>query len=68
MNPCPCGYLTDPVRACRCGTLDIERYQAKVSGPLLDRIIADLDARDLITDADLAEAVQYRSLDRRLNC
>ena len=38
MNPCPCGYLTDPRRACRCTPPQIERYMAKVSGPLLDRI------------------------------
>lgn len=38
MNPCPCGYLTDPVRSCRCGAHDLERYAAKLSGPLLDRV------------------------------
>ena len=38
MNPCPCGYATDPHRACRCGTTQIQRYLAKLSGPLLDRI------------------------------
>lgn len=38
MNPCPCGYLGDPVRECRCGSAQIQRYQKKISGPLLDRI------------------------------
>jgi len=38
MNPCPCGFLTDPKRACRCSTTQIARYRAKISGPLLDRI------------------------------
>jgi magnesium chelatase family protein len=38
MNPCPCGNLTDPGKACRCSTRDIERYRRKISGPLLDRI------------------------------
>jgi magnesium chelatase family protein len=38
LNPCPCGYRTDPRRACRCTPPQIERYMAKVSGPLLDRI------------------------------
>jgi len=38
MNPCPCGYYTDPKKACRCSTTQIARYRAKISGPLLDRI------------------------------
>ncbi|MDD5116712.1 MAG: YifB family Mg chelatase-like AAA ATPase [Candidatus Omnitrophica bacterium] len=38
MNPCPCGYYTDPYRACRCNTTQLARYRAKISGPLLDRI------------------------------
>jgi len=38
MNPCRCGYATDPDRRCRCPTGDPERYVRKVSGPLLDRI------------------------------
>ncbi len=38
MNPCPCGYRGDPKRNCNCSPLHIERYLAKLSGPLLDRI------------------------------
>jgi magnesium chelatase family protein len=38
MNPCPCGYHGDPTHVCRCDPLSIERYLARVSGPLLDRI------------------------------
>ncbi len=38
MNPCPCGYLTDRSRACRCTPNAVHRYLAKISGPLLDRI------------------------------
>jgi magnesium chelatase family protein len=37
-NPCPCGHLGDPRRACRCSSVAVERYQARLSGPLLDRI------------------------------
>lgn len=38
MNPCPCGYLGDPQRSCRCTPDQIRRYHQRVSGPLLDRI------------------------------
>lgn len=38
MNPCPCGYHGDPTHECRCDALSVERYLARVSGPLLDRI------------------------------
>ena len=38
MNPCPCGFYGDTTRECRCTPGIIQRYLAKVSGPLLDRI------------------------------
>lgn len=38
LNPCPCGYRNDPRRACNCTVPQIEKYLAKISGPLLDRI------------------------------
>jgi magnesium chelatase family protein len=38
LNPCPCGYRNDPRRECHCTVPQIERYMAKISGPLLDRI------------------------------
>jgi len=38
LNPCPCGYRTDPRRTCNCTPPQIERYMGRISGPLMDRI------------------------------
>ncbi len=38
MNPCPCGFLGDSKRRCTCSGNQIQRYRAKISGPLMDRI------------------------------
>lgn len=43
MNPCPCGYLTDPEHDCHCHPVEIIRYQKRASGPLLDRIDLHLE-------------------------
>jgi magnesium chelatase family protein len=55
MNPCPCGFFTDPAHACVCTPLQIQRYRAKVSGPLLDRIDIHVEVpavpfRDLLVE------------------
>ncbi len=52
MNPCPCGYFNDRSRECRCTPMIIQRYVAKISGPLLDRIDIHIDV----------PAVNYREL------
>jgi magnesium chelatase family protein len=54
MNPCPCGYLGARLKTCRCTPDQVERYQAKISGPLLDRIdihveVAALAPEELLT-------------------
>ncbi len=53
MNPCPCGYLGHPRRPCRCAPGMVARYQARVSGPLLDRMdlriwVPAVDPEDLL--------------------
>lgn len=42
-NPCPCGYLNDPQKACTCTSGQITRYRRKISGPILDRIDIKID-------------------------
>ena len=44
MNPCPCGYLGDDRHECRCAPAQIQRYRARISGPLLDRIDIHIEA------------------------
>ncbi len=44
-NPCPCGWLGDKVRACRCSPAAINTYQRRLSGPLLDRIDLQVGVR-----------------------
>ena len=43
MNPCPCGFLTDPNKECRCTPGQVQKYMSKISGPLLDRIDIHLE-------------------------
>ena len=56
MNPCPCGYLGDSERPCRCTPEQVQRYRTRVSGPLLDRIdlhipVTRVAAGDLLGEA-----------------
>ncbi|HWV46390.1 MAG TPA: YifB family Mg chelatase-like AAA ATPase [Nitrospira sp.] len=60
MNPCPCGYYGDRARPCICTGMQIRRYRAKLSGPLLDRLDIHLDVppvpvRELRTELPAAE-------------
>ena len=78
MNPCPCGYFGDPKRECRCGSLQIQKYRQRISGPLLDRIdihveVPIVDYKELSEKAtgelsqvirDRVESVRARQLER----
>ena len=50
MNPCPCGFRGSRQRACRCSPDQVSRYQARISGPLLDRIDLHLEVSPLPAD------------------
>jgi magnesium chelatase family protein len=55
MNPCPCGYRSDPRRSCGCSPPQVEKYLGKISGPLLDRIDLHVEV-PAVPFAQLAEA------------
>lgn len=58
MNPCPCGFSTDPDRPCSCTPTQLLKYRKRLSGPLLDRIDLMIEVPKVPTDrlADLAPA------------
>jgi magnesium chelatase family protein len=65
MNPCPCGYLGDSHHQCKCSPLQIERYMARISGPLLDRIDMHIEVpavpfAELSASADGTSSSQMR--------
>jgi magnesium chelatase family protein len=55
MNPCPCGFRGDRTSDCRCDDTDVQRYLAKLSGPLLDRI----DLHVTVSKVSFDELVRY---------
>lgn len=72
MNPCPCGFYTDPNKECTCSTPQIQRYMSKISGPLLDRIdihieVAGVKYKELSSDrsGEPSSAVRKRVIKAR---
>jgi magnesium chelatase family protein len=67
MNPCPCGYLTDPKKPCSCTTNQVRNYLGRVSGPLLDRIDIHIEVppvpyKDLASRAPGASSKDVRDV------
>lgn len=50
MNPCPCGFLGDREKQCTCTDVQVQRYKARLSGPLLDRIDLIIEVPRLTTE------------------
>ncbi|HEY0383258.1 MAG TPA: YifB family Mg chelatase-like AAA ATPase [Candidatus Elarobacter sp.] len=59
MNPCPCGFRSDRASDCRCDDATVQKYLAKLSGPLLDRI----DLHVTVSRVSFDELVQARAAD-----
>lgn len=67
LNPCPCGYRTDPRRNCQCSPNQIDHYMGKISGPLLDRIDIHIEVpavpfSDLSADTPGTSSEEMRAL------
>ena len=72
-NPCPCGWLGDPVRTCRCTQAVVDGYQRRLSGPLIDRIDLQVGVRrvplcELAAEprGELSQVVRERVLAARI--
>ncbi len=61
MNPCPCGNLTDQRQLCRCTEQQVQRYQARISGPLFDRIDLHVNVDKLSDEVLLQTPVNNES-------
>lgn len=62
MNPCPCGYMTDPDEECICSTNQIANYRGRLSGPLLDRVDMYIEVPKVPTE-DFRKAKDHISED-----
>lgn len=77
MNPCPCGYLGDSQKACKCTPDKVQRYRSRLSGPLLDRLDLHIEVprvpvetmrketRDIEPSARVAERVMRARVRQR---
>jgi len=65
MNPCPCGFFTDPTKDCTCNSMMIQKYMAKISGPLLDRIDIHIEVPAVKFKDLSSSAIGEKSIDIR---
>jgi magnesium chelatase family protein len=72
MNPCPCGYYNHPEKECVCGPGVVQKYLAKISGPLLDRIDLHVEVTPVSFDqmtanrpAESSETIRERVIKAR---
>lgn len=73
MNPCPCGFWSDSLKPCACTPLQIQRYQGRISGPLLDRFDLQIEVPRLaefefeaVPKSESSESIRRRVEEARL--
>ena len=71
-NPCPCGYLGDPKKECKCTAHQILNYQKKLSGPIMDRIdlhltVPAVDVNNLMIDKEKAKGEKSIEIKNRVS-
>ena len=65
MNPCPCGYSTDPKRECSCSPNQIQYYKKRISGPIIDRIDLHLEVPSMKFDKLIGDVKGESSVEIR---
>ncbi len=65
MNPCPCGFATDPNHSCVCTPFQISRYKRKLSGPIMDRIDLHIEVPKLKFEKLSSDILSEKSFDVR---
>ncbi|MDR2778846.1 MAG: YifB family Mg chelatase-like AAA ATPase [Puniceicoccales bacterium] len=65
MNPCPCGYLGDRARKCKCSNLDIQRYRSHISGPMIDRFDIQINVPAVSIEDIQSKKLSESSMDIR---
>ncbi len=69
MNPCPCGYFGSSIKSCQCSPQQVQRYQGRISGPLLDRVdlTVKIDAIPLVNLLALPEGEPTETVRQRVD-
>jgi len=70
-NPCPCGFMGDPKHECKCSIYQINRYQKKLSGPIMDRIdlhlnVPAVDVNKLMADKNSRQREKSADIKKRV--
>ncbi|PZM85767.1 magnesium chelatase [Candidatus Gracilibacteria bacterium] len=66
MNPCPCGFLTDPDKDCVCNPRQVQNYSSRLSGPLIDRIDIFIEVPKVKTE-NFSISENYENIEKSMD-